>query len=91
MHYLEGGEPDVFDFHCLRKLKWLDISENTIDTLILKNSTVLNTFIARDIGSANDTNYPFLEHICIDDFPEEYEQITSLRDENTKVSTDCTF
>lgn len=92
MAYLEGGESDTFDFHCLQKLKWLDISENYFENLILKNSSVLETFIANDIGSAGEySNYPFLEYICIDDFDEEFEQISTLRDENTVVTTDCSF
>lgn len=91
--YLEGGEPEVFDFHCLTNLEWLDISDNHIVSLILKNSSVLNTLIARDIGYGEDgfANYYYLEHICIDDIPEEFEQIASLRDENTVVVTDCEF
>ena len=93
MSYLEGGEPEVFDFHCLTNLKWLDISDNHIKSLILKNSSVLNTFAARDIGYGEDgfANYPYLEYICIDDIPEEYEQIATLRDESTVVTTDCAF
>jgi hypothetical protein len=93
MSYLEGGEPEVFDFHCLTDLEWLDISDNHIDNLILKNSSVLNTLIARDIGYGEDgfANYPYLEYICIDDIQEEFEQIATLRDENTVVVTDCSF
>lgn len=92
MSYLEGGEPDTFDFHCLGNLKWLDISENYFDNLILKNSSILETFIADDIGSAGEySNYPYLKYICIDDLQEEFEQISTLRDENTIVTTDCTF
>lgn len=91
--YLEGGEPGVFDFHCLTQLEYLDISDNHIDKLILKNYSVLKTLIARDIGYGEDgfANYPYLEYICIDDIPEEFEQIASLRNENTVVVTDCTF
>lgn len=90
MSYLEGGEPETFDFHCLGNLKWLDISENSFDNLNLKNSSVLETFIANDIGSAGEySNYPFLKYICIDDIQEELEQISTLRDEYTVVTTDC--
>lgn len=90
MHYLEGGEPEVFDFHCLTQLEWLDISDNLIERLILKNSSVLQTLIANDIGSASEfTNYPFLKYICIDDIPEEHNQISTLKNENTVVITDC--
>lgn len=93
MFYLEGGEPEVFDFHCLTNLEWLNIGENAIKSLILKNSSVLNTFLASDIGSGQDgfANYGYVDYICIDDIPEEYEQIESLRNENTVVVTDCTF
>ena len=92
MFYLEGGEPEVFDFHCLTELEWLDISENYINSLVLKNSSVLKTLFAENVGSSGEYwNYPFVEYICIDDIPEEYEQITTLRDENTVVVTDCTF
>ncbi|APG59870.1 hypothetical protein [Christiangramia salexigens] len=92
MRYLEAGEPEVFDFHCLTRLKWLDISENTIESLILKNTSVLETFEVSYIGSeADHSNYPFVKYICIDDIPEEYEQITTLIDQNTVVTTDCTF
>lgn len=91
--YLEGGEPEVFDFHCLTNLEWLDISDNRIKSLILKNSSLLNTLVARDIGYGEDgfANYPYLEYICIDDIPEEYDQIVALKDEDTSVTTACTF
>lgn len=91
MYYLEGGEPEVFDFHCLTNLEWLNISENRIKKLILKNSSVLNTLFVEDIGSSNNGNYPYVEYICIDDIPEEYEQISTMVNENTVVTTDCTF
>lgn len=90
MFYLEGGEPEVFDFHCLTELEWLNISENRIKSLILKNSSILNTLLVRDIGYYG-INYPFVEYICIDNIPEEFEQIATLRDENTVVVTDCNF
>ena len=92
MQYLEGGEPDTFDFHCLTQLEWLDISENYFESLILKNTSVLHTFIARDIGSAGEyTNYPFLKYICIDNIEEEFQQISTLRNEETVVTTECSF
>ena len=93
MYYLEGGEPEVFDFHCLTNLEWLDISENRIHSLILKNNSVLNTLNASDIGYGFDgfANYPYIEYICIDNIPEEFEQIASLRNEDTVVVTDCEF
>jgi len=96
LYYLEGGEPDTFDFHCLTKLEWLDISENFFEGLILKNNSVLTYFRADDIGSGyydtnNFANYPFLKYICIDDIQEEIDQISSLVDENTTVTTNCEF
>ena len=93
MSYLEGGEPEVFDFHCLTNLEWLDISENVIPTLILKNSSVLETFLVNDIGANHENwaGYPYIEYICIDDIPEEREQISSLVNDDTVVTTDCTF
>lgn len=93
MYYLEGGEPEVFDFHCLTNLEWLDISENHIESLILKNGSALNTLVANDIGSGQDgfANYSYIGYICIDDLPEEREQITNLMNENTELTTSCTF
>ncbi|MCM4159925.1 hypothetical protein DHB64_08485 [Antarcticibacterium sp. W02-3] len=90
-YYLEGGEPEIFDFHCLTNLEWLDISENRIRSLILKNNSVLSTLRAEDIGGSNMGNYPYAEHICIDDIPEEFEQIATLSNESTVVVTDCEF
>lgn len=91
MRYLEGGEPDVFDFHCLEKLEELDISENRITKLILKKRSVLNTFSAYDIGNSGMSNYPFVKEVCIDDLPEELEQISEIINEHTVINTDCTF
>lgn len=91
MMYLEGGEPEVFDFHCLSNLKWLNISENMINTLILKNSSLLETFIYDDPYGNLEWMYPSPQIICIDDIPEELEQITPLIGENTVVTTDCSF
>lgn len=92
MFYLEGGEPEVFDFHCLKNLEWLDIGENHIKSLILKNNSVLNIFLASDIGDGyQGANYPHIKYICIDDIPKEFEQIAHLRNEDTVVVTDCEF
>tara|TARA_R100000935_G_C2819224_1_gene158876 strand:+ start:205 stop:1152 length:948 start_codon:yes stop_codon:yes gene_type:complete len=91
MSYLEGGEPEVFDFHCLKNLEWLDISENYIKSLILKNESVLNTLLVNDIGTVRDANYPFIEYICVDDIQLEYDQISGIIDENTVVTFDCSF
>ncbi len=90
MEYLEGGEPDVFDFHCLTNLKWLNISDNRIETLILKNSTVLDTFIY-NYGFGGEWFYPSPTTICIDDIQEERDQIMPLVGENTVVTTQCSF
>ncbi|MCY2686023.1 hypothetical protein [Salinimicrobium sp. TH3] len=93
MFYLEGGEPEVFDFHCLESLEWLNIGENVIESLILSNSSVLETLLVQNIGSwgGHYWNYPFVKYICIDDIPEEHEQIATLIDEHTVVVTDCSF
>lgn len=92
MYYLEGGEPNVFDFQCLTILKWLDISENRINKLILKNSSVLETLIAKDVGSEDEyINYPFPNYLCIDDIPQEWEQVQTLIGPDNIVSTECTF
>lgn len=91
MRYLEGGEPEVFDFHSLPHLERLDISENFIKSLFLKNSSVLNSLQVDDIGSADNAYLPAVEYICIDDIPEEWDQISTLVDENTVITTDCTF
>lgn len=91
MQYLEGGEPDIFDFHCLTQLEWLNISENYIETLILKNGSVLNTLLVNDIGTVRDANYPFIDYLCLDDNQEEYEQIIGIIDDNTVITYDCTF
>jgi len=91
MRYLEGGEPDVFDFHCLQKLEELDISENTIAKLILKNGSVLTKLSANDIGNSGMQNYPFIAEVCIDDIPEELEQISEIIEENTVITSKCSF
>lgn len=92
MFYLEGGEPDTFDFHCLENLKWLNIGENRISRLILKNSSVLETFKADGIGDGGINPYlPYVDYICIDDNPTEWEQISTLVGENTIVTTACSF
>lgn len=90
MEYLEGGEPDPFDFHCLTNLKWLNIAENQVETLILKNSSVLETFIYKTTGSEG-WFYPFPNTICIDNNQVERDQIAPLVGENTNVISDCTF
>lgn len=92
MMYLEGGEPEVFDFHCLTNLKWLNISENRIHTLILKNASVLETLICNNIGSEDEFyNLPFPNYICIDDIPQEWEQIQTMISPDNVITTDCTF
>lgn len=84
--YLEGGEPETFDFSCLSKLENLDISENTIDRLILKNGSVLNNIVYNNIGL---NGYPFPNFICLDDLQEEYNMVSDLIGPNTEVSYTC--
>ncbi|WP_396596251.1 hypothetical protein [Dokdonia sp. R86516] len=91
MQYLEGGEPNIFDFHCLTQLEYLNISENYIENLILKNGSVLNTLLVNDIGAVGNSNYPFIDYLCIDDSQEEYEQIINIIDDNTLINYNCTF
>ncbi|RKS42261.1 hypothetical protein BC962_3308 [Gillisia mitskevichiae] len=92
LFYLEGGEPDMLDLHCLTNLEWLDISENSLDSLVLKNNSVLTYLRADDIGSAyENNNYPFLDYLCIDDFQQEVDQVSTLVNENTIVTTNCEF
>ncbi|MCH4824564.1 hypothetical protein ML462_15430 [Gramella lutea] len=92
LFYMEGAEPEVFDFHCLTKLKWLNIGENMIESLILKNSSVLDTFITDGVGSSG-TNpiYPYPQIICIDNIQQEIDQISPIVGENTTVTFDCSF
>lgn len=89
MMYLEGGEPETFDFHCLSNLKWLNITENRINTLNLKNSSVLDTLIINYPYADAEWFYPSPQQICIDDIQEEREQISPLIGEYTIVSTEC--
>jgi len=91
MWYLEGGEPSVFDFHCLEQLEWLDISENLIDSLILKNSSVVTTLGTADMGSDEGAYLPYAEFICIDDIQEERDQIATLVGPDKVVTTECPF
>ena len=87
-HYLEGGEPKIFDFSCLSKLEILDISENIIDILILKNSSTLTSINYFDIDGGN---YPYPNYICTDDIELEINQITEWVGNNTTVNTYCSF
>lgn len=94
LYYLEGGEPEMVDLHCLKNLEWLDISENRLDSLFLKNSSVLSYFRADDIGTGyydtNDfSNYPFLKYICIDDIQQEMDQVSTLVGDETTLTTSC--
>ena len=92
MRYLEGGEPEEFDLHCLTNLEWLDFSENSVKKLILKNSSVLTTLVTTGVESANiNAIYRPIEYVCIDDIQEEWDQISTLIDENSVVTTDCSF
>ncbi|HEX9826483.1 MAG TPA: T9SS type A sorting domain-containing protein [Flavobacteriaceae bacterium] len=86
-HYLEGGEPDIFDFSCLVNLDWLDINENSIKVLILKNSSTLSY-----LGINNElSDYLTIEYICIDDNIEEYNQVRALVEDYTVVNSYCSF
>ncbi|PLB19340.1 MAG: Internalin-like protein [Flavobacteriaceae bacterium FS1-H7996/R] len=85
--YLEGGEPEIFDFSCLSKLEVLDISENFIDKLILKNGSILNNITHNYIGSG--PAYPFPNFICLDDILEEYDMFSDLIGPNTVVNSIC--
>ncbi|MDR5589076.1 hypothetical protein [Christiangramia sp. SM2212] len=91
MFYLEGGEPDVFDFHCLTNLKYLNIAENMVDALILKNNSLLDEFVYYSYTEEKEWFYPSPNYICIDDDPLEYEQITPLIGTNTLVNSDCIY
>ena len=73
--YLEGGEPEngVFDFGCLTQLETLNIDENFIEVLILKNGSLLNSIYWT---YWDYIGYP--SFICIDDNPTELLQIQSL-------------
>jgi uncharacterized repeat protein (TIGR01451 family) len=84
--YLEGGEPPVFDFSCLSQLETLNISENTIDTLILKNGSLLNTLNMSNLNS-------FPKYICTDINPLEITQIQNqlLPGYTTVINSYCSF
>jgi len=85
--YLEGGEPDVFDFSCLTKLETLDINENWIKTIILKNGSLLKSL------NWQQTYYYYPEYICLDDNSEELNQILQLKvaGPQTVINTYCSF
>ena len=87
-NYLEGGEPDIFDFSCLTHLETLKIDENFINTLILKNGSTLNSI------EMNYWNYiPYPKFICIDDNSTELKQIQNLGGvgPNTVINGYCNF
>jgi uncharacterized repeat protein (TIGR01451 family) len=65
--YLEGGEPDVFDFSSLLYLEDLNISENLIKVLIIKNGSVLNSLNLSDLYPSEGQ----VVYICIDDNEED--------------------
>lgn len=89
--YLEGGEPEIFDFSCLGKLENLDISENYIDKLILKNGSVLNSITYNYIGNEIQAYIPFPNYICLDDIQSEYDMMNGLIGPNTTVNSFCSF
>jgi hypothetical protein len=86
--YLEGGEPDVFDFSCLTKLETLDINENWIKTIILKNGSLL-----KSINWHPTYYYYYPEYICLDENSQELEQILQLKvaGPQTVINTYCSF
>ncbi len=65
--YLEGGEPDVFDFSSLLYLEDLNISENLIKVLIIKNGSVLNSLNLSNLYPSEGQ----VVYICIDDEEED--------------------
>lgn len=85
--YLEGGEPDVFDFSCLTKLETLDINENWIKTIILKNGSLLKSI------NWQQTFYLYPEYICLDENSLELDQILQLKvaGPQTVINTYCSF
>jgi hypothetical protein len=85
--YLEGGEPDVFDFSCLTKLETLDINENWIKTIILKNGSLLKSI------NWHPTYYYYPKYICLDENSQELEQILQLNvvGPQTAINTYCSF
>ena len=85
--YLEGGEPEdyLFDFSCLVNLETLNIDENTVNTLILKNGSVL-TDLPLIFGLYNFPNF-----ICVDDLPGELEVLSEIIGPNTVVNSYCSF
>ena len=85
--YLEGGEPEVFDFSCLTKLETLDINENLIKTIILKNGSLLKSI------NWSPTFYSYPEFICLDENSQELAQILQLKvaGPQTAINTYCSF
>jgi hypothetical protein len=86
-NYLEGGEPDIFDFSCLTKLETLDINENWIKTIILKNGSLLKSIYW------HPTYYNYPEYICLDENSQELDQILQLNvvGPQTAINTYCSF
>ncbi len=84
--YLEGGEPETFDFSCLTQLETLNISENNINKLILKNGSLLNTLNMSNL-------YSFPNYICTDLNPLEVSQIQNqlLPGYTTVINSYCSF
>lgn len=84
--YLEGGEPETFDFSCLTQLQTLNISENNINKLILKNGSLLNTLNMSNL-------YSFPKYICTDGNPLEIAQVQSQLSSGytTVINQYCSF
>ncbi|ESU21184.1 hypothetical protein FEDK69T_25510 [Flavobacterium enshiense DK69] len=87
--YLEGGESEIFDFSCLGRLETLDISENVINKLILKNGSVLTSL---NLG-LNDAQGFGATYICIDDNELELAQVLAQLETGftANISTYCSF
>jgi type IX secretion system substrate protein len=87
--YLEGGESEIFDFSCLNRLETLDISENVINKLILKNGSVLTSL---NLG-LNDAQGIGAMYICIDDNEFELAQVLAQLESGftANISTYCSF
>ena len=88
--YLEGGEPDdgIFDFSCLTALENLNIDENFIEALIIKNGSMLNEIT---MNYWDYLGYP--QFVCIDDNQAELNQIMSLEGigPETVINEYCNF
>ncbi|OWP86272.1 hypothetical protein BWK60_09720, partial [Flavobacterium covae] len=85
--YLEGGEPEIFDFSCLTKLETLNISENLIKILVLKNGSLLKS-LSMDLRW-----YDFPKYICTDENLLEIQQVVNQLGNGytTVINEYCSF